>query len=431
MVNFLVIGGGGREHALVWALSKSEIAGTVHAAPGNPGMGATAVLHPVNALDPESILAIVKKHNIGLVAVGPEAPLAAGLADDLRAEGVLVFGPGRAGAMLEASKVHAKRFMDRHGIPTAAWDLCFSPGEAEAAIAKRSAPYIVKADGLAAGKGVTVAETAEEAVAASRAMIEEGLFGESGRQVIVEDALEGEELTVLAVTDGNSYRILPPSQDHKRVFDGDRGPNTGGMGAYAPVPWVGPALMEKIINRIIEPTLDGLKSENTPYCGVLYAGLMIGRDGEPRVIEYNVRFGDPEAQAVIPLLEADFGRLLLACCEGRLSEAPWTEPKRWAANVVLASNGYPGPFEKGKIISGLEGLPEDSDFLVFHGGTAIDGKGRVVTAGGRVLNAVGLGNTLEAAIMRAYRGSSAIFFENMHYRKDIGRKAFLKRSDKL
>lgn len=431
MINFLVIGGGGREHALVHALSKSEIAGSVHAAPGNPGMEKAARLHPVNGLDAESILPIVKEHDIDLAVVGPEAPLAEGLADVLRAEGIMVFGPGKAGAMLEASKVHAKRFMDRHGIPTAPWDLCSTFEEAEAATNKRSAPYIVKADGLAAGKGVVVAKGAEEALSAARAMIEEGLFGESGRRVIVEDGLLGQELTVLAVTDGASYRILPPSQDHKRIFDGDEGPNTGGMGAYAPAPWADPSLMEKIKNKIIEPTLAGLRAENTPYCGVLYAGLMIGPDGEPRVIEYNVRFGDPEAQVVIPLLETDFGRLLLACCEGRLSEVPWTEPARWAANVVLASKGYPGPFEKGKLITGLdpEGLPGDGNFLVFHGGTARDGYGNIVTAGGRVLSAVGLGDTLEEAIKTAYRGASAISFEGAHYRKDIGRKAFLKGSE--
>ncbi len=429
MKNFLVVGGGGREHALAWALSRSEMAASVHAAPGNPGIGQCARLHPVSALDFESLLPIVKENAIDLVVVGPEAPLADGLADSLRAEGILVFGPGRAGAMLEASKVYAKRFMDRHGIPTAAWDLCSTVEEAERAVAKRTAPYIVKADGLAAGKGVSVTASAEEALAAARAMIEEGLYGESGRQVIVEDGLEGEELTVLAITDGKTCRILPPSQDHKRVFDDDKGPNTGGMGAYAPVPWAGPSLMEKIRNRVIEPTLRGLREEGIPYCGVLYAGLMIGPDGEPRVIEYNVRFGDPEAQAVIPLLEGDFGRLLTACCEGRLSEVPWKDSGRWAANVVLASGGYPGPFEKGMAITGLEEIPSDGDLLVFHGGTALDSQGRPVTAGGRVLSAVGLGDTLEEAIAGAYGGASRISFKNMHYRKDIGRKAFMKRSD--
>ncbi|MGI6252675.1 MAG: phosphoribosylamine--glycine ligase, partial [Aminivibrio sp.] len=289
--------------------------------------------------------------------------------------------------------------------------------------------YIVKDDGLAAGKGVFVASTAEEAADAARAMIEEGVFGESGRQVIVEDGLAGEELTVLVVTDGISYRILPVSQDHKRVFDDDEGPNTGGMGAYAPVPWAGPALMEKIKNRIIEPTLKGLREEEITYCGVLYAGLMISPEGDPRVIEYNVRFGDPEAQVVIPLLETDFGKLVLACCEGALSDISWKEPERWAANVILASRGYPGPFKKGAPISGLEEISSDGDLLIFHGATALDGEGRTVTAGGRVLSSVGTGDTLEAAIAGAYRGVSRISFDNMHYRKDIGRKALMKRSE--
>jgi len=424
MTNVMVVGSGAREHAIVWALSKSGVIGDVHAAPGNAGMASLAILHPTADLSAKALLPILRAHSISLVVVGPEVPLVAGLADDLRNEGISVFGPGRAGAMLEGSKLHAKKFLERHGIPTAQWDLCSTVDEVRGALGKRRPPYIVKADGLAAGKGVVVASSMEEAMDAARSMIEEGILGESGRKVIVEDALEGEELTVLAVTDGRTWKMLPPSQDHKRAFDGDRGPNTGGMGAYAPVPWADKSLLDRIHRRILEPTFLGLQTEGIPYCGILYAGLMIGPDGMPRVIEYNVRFGDPEAQVVIPLLEGDFGEMVIACCEGRLSDFSYREPARWAADVVLASGGYPGPFEKGKRISGLEEAAKKQDFVVFHGVTAMNSQGHTVTSGGRVLSAVGLGNTLEEAIAKAYDGASGISFENMHFRKDIGRKAF-------
>lgn len=424
MTNVLVVGGGGREHALVWGLSRWKGAGTIHCAPGNPGMAPLAELHPGLQPTAEDLLPLIKGHKVGLVVIGPEAPLAAGLADDLRAHGVMVFGPGKAGAMLESSKVYAKKFMDRHGIPTASWDLCRTLDEAEAALARRTPPYIVKADGLAAGKGVLVAQDLEEALRGAREMIEGGIFGDSGRQVIVEDALIGEEITILALTDGKTFRMLPPSQDHKRVFDDDRGPNTGGMGAYAPVPWAGPVLLEKIRDKILTPTLAGLAEEGISYCGVIYAGLMIDEKDDPRVVEYNVRFGDPEAQAVIPLLGENFGETLLACCEERLDQVPWQAPDRWAADVILASGGYPGPFEKGLEITGLEKAAEMEDFLVFHGGTALDGQGRLITSGGRVLSAVGLGDSLEEAIEKAYDGVALINFSKKHFRRDIGGKAF-------
>ncbi|HRV97128.1 MAG TPA: phosphoribosylamine--glycine ligase [Aminobacteriaceae bacterium] len=425
--NILVIGSGAREHALVHTLSRSGTVREIHAAPGNPGMLPLAKLHPVSDAACASILPLVKRHGIDLVVVGPEAPLVAGLADELRSAGVEVFGPGRAGALLEGSKVHAKKFMDRWGVPTAPWDECTSLQDVEEALAKRSAPFIVKADGLAAGKGVFVTKTREEAFLAAENLLVRGALGEAGKRIIIEDALSGEELTVLAVSDGATYRILPPSQDHKRVYEEDKGPNTGGMGAYSPVPWVGEELLERVRRSILDPTFDGLRHDGVPYCGVLYAGLMVAPDGIPRVIEYNVRFGDPEAQVVLPLLEVDFAEMLFACCEGRLSEFRWEEPSKWAVDVVLASGGYPGTFEKGKEIEGLENVSSMEDFVLFHGGTTFSPEGKILTEGGRVLSAVGLGASLEEALVNAYAGVEQISFENMHYRRDIARRAIIQR----
>jgi phosphoribosylamine--glycine ligase len=370
-------------------------------------------------------LPIINRENIRMAVIGPEAPLTAGLADDLRAAGILAFGPGREGALLEGSKSHAKKFMDRHGIPTARWDLCTTAEEARSALDSRHAPFVVKADGLAAGKGVVVTQSREEALDAARGMLERGRHGEAGKKIVIEDGLAGDELTILALTDGTTYRLLSPSQDHKRAFDGDKGPNTGGMGAYSPVPWLGSELLEKICSRVLSPTVEGLKKDGIPYCGVIYAGLMIDGKGEPSVIEYNVRFGDPEAQVVLPVLEGDFAELLLACCESRLSEIKWKDPSRWAVDVVIASGGYPGHFEKGKKIEGLEKASELEDFVIFHGGTERSDDGCLVTSGGRVLSAVGLGNSLTDALKKAYEGVSLISFDGMHFRRDIGRKALL------
>ena len=424
-MNVLVVGSGAREHALAWALSKSAAVETVHAAPGNPGMRDVAAIHPVKHPDLRSLLPLITRENIRMAVIGPEAPLAAGLADELRAAGILVFGPGPEGALLEGSKSHAKKFMDRHGIPTARWDLCTTAEEARRALDSRHAPFVVKADGLAAGKGVVVTQSREEALDAARGMLEGGRHGEAGKKIVIEDGLAGNELTILALTDGTTYRLHSPSQDHKRAFDGDKGPNTGGMGAYSPVPWVGGALLERICRRIISPTVEGLKKDGIPYCGVIYAGLMIDSDGEPRVIEYNVRFGDPEAQVVLPVLEGDFAELILACCEGRLSEITWKSPSRWAVDVVMSSGGYPGQFEKGKKIEGLEKASELEDFVIFHGGTELSDDGCLVTSGGRVVSAVGIGNSLPDALKKAYEGVSLISFDGMHFRRDIGRKALL------
>ena len=423
--NILVIGSGAREHAIVHTISRSGSVREIHAAPGNPGMLPLAKLHPVRDASCASILPLVERHGIDLVVVGPEAPLVAGLADELRSIGVAVFGPGRAGALLEGSKLHAKEFMDRWGVPTAPWDECTSLLDVEEALNKRTAPFIIKADGLAAGKGVFVTQTREEAFMAAENLLVRGVLGDAGKRIIIEDALSGEELTVLAVSDGTTYRILPASQDHKRIYEEDKGPNTGGMGAYSPVVWVGEELLETVRRTILDPTFDGLRQDGVPYCGVLYAGLMVAPDGIPRVIEYNVRFGDPEAQVILPLLEVDFVEMLFACCEGRLSEFRWKEPSRWAVDVVLASGGYPGTYEKGKEIKGLENVSSMQNFVLFHGGTAFSPEGKIVTDGGRVLSAVGLGTSLEEALVNAYEGVDRISFENMHYRRDIARRAVL------
>lgn len=423
--NILVIGSGAREHAIVHTLSRSGIVREIHAAPGNPGMLPLARLHPVRDASCASILPLVEQHGIDLVVVGPEAPLVAGLADELRSAGVAVFGPGRAGALLEGSKLHAKQFMDRWGVPTAPWDACTSLQDVEEALAKRTAPFIVKADGLAAGKGVFVTQTREEASMAAEDLLVRGTLGEAGRRILIEDALSGEELTILAVSDGRTYRVLPPSQDHKRIYEEDRGPNTGGMGAYSPVPWVDEELLERVRRTILDPTFNGLRHDGAPYCGILYAGLMVAPDGIPRVIEYNVRFGDPEAQVVLPLMETDFAEMLFACCEGRLAELLWKEPSGWAVDVVLASGGYPGAYEKGKEIKGLDVVSSMEDFVLFHGGTTLSPEGKIVTEGGRVLSAVGLGTSLEEALRNAYKGVERISFENMHYRRDIARRAVL------
>ncbi|NLB83693.1 MAG: phosphoribosylamine--glycine ligase [Synergistaceae bacterium] len=428
--NFLVLGSGAREHSLVRSLSLSARVGELYCAPGNPGMRAQAHLLPLPSMTAEFVLPLIQEHSISMVVIGPEAPLAAGLADDLRKEGVAVFGPGKAGAILEGSKTFAKKFMERHGIPTAFWDLCTTFQEAEDALKKRTPPYVVKANGLAAGKGVFVTLSLEEAKDAAKNLLEGDLLGEAGRRILVEDALTGEELTILALTDGKTFRLLSPSQDHKRIFDGDQGPNTGGMGAYSPVPLADAALLEKIRRTILDPTFEGLRKEAIPYCGVLYAGLMVDDEGIPRVIEYNVRLGDPEAQVVLPLLEGDFGEICIACAEGRLDEIEWKEPTRWAADVVLASGGYPGPFEKGKIVSGLEEAERTENFLLFHGGTSISPEGKICTAGGRVFSAVGIGDTLEEALDRAYTGASLISFDSMHYRRDIGQKALKRKRRK-
>lgn len=424
-MNILVLGGGGREHAIVHALSKSKILGEkgkLHCAPGNPGIAALATLHDVDVFSGAEVAALCAAHDIEFVVVGPEAILVAGVADDLRAEGIRVFGPGETGAILEGSKAFAKKFMKRNGIATANFEICKTIQECENALSMRNPPYVIKADGLAAGKGVFLPTDVKKARRICEELLGGKKLGSAGITVVIEDYMPGQELSVLAMTDGESLRILPPGRDHKRVYDGDEGPNTGGMGAYSPVR-LPDGLMERIEREILIPTLRGLKEDGIDYRGVLYAGLMLSDDCEKiSVVEYNVRFGDPETQVMLPILRdqfGDFGEAALLCAEGRLSELPAgaEEDALHAVCVVLTSGGYPGEFKKDRPISGLEN--ELPDTYVYHSGTKAEG-GEILTNGGRVLTVVGIGDTFVLARQRAYARADLIHFEDMHYRRDIG-----------
>jgi phosphoribosylamine--glycine ligase len=418
----LLLGGGGREHAMARMLSQSDSIGRIHCAPGNPGIAALAEIHKFDIRDGAAVTDFCLSHGIDLVVIGPEAPLVAGVPDALRGAGIPVFGPGRDGARLEGSKAFSKLFMKRHGIPTAPFDICRALGECEHAIERREPPYVIKADGLAAGKGVFLPERKAEALDVCRELLEGRTLGDAGCTIVVEDYMPGHELTVFAVTDGKSYRILPPSRDHKRAYDGDKGPNTGGMGAYSPVSLPG-KLMDRVADEVLRPTLAGLAAENVDYRGVIYMGLMLSdeRDGvKISVVEYNVRFGDPEAQAVLPLLSGDFGFLALKTALGELDACPETAFSGYALCVVLAAGGYPGEFKKGDEISGLDRDAEFEDTYVFHAGTAANGDGKMLSNGGRVLGVTGVGSTFESARERAYARASAVRFDGMYYRRDIG-----------
>lgn len=423
-MKILILGRGGREHALAWSLARSPLVEALHAAPGNPGIAQWATCHDVDPCDPQAVVALAGELSVDIIVPGPESPLVAGVGDALEDLGFPVFGPGKAGARLEGSKAFSKSFMARHGIATAPFDLCTTVAEAQKALAKRSAPFVVKADGLAAGKGAFILDTYDEALAICRDLLDGETLGEAGKTVVIEDHIAGTELTLLAVTDGKTVRLLPPSQDHKRIFDDDKGPNTGGMGAYAPVPWADAALLERIDRDLLLPTITGLKEEAIPFRGVLYVGIMVDNKGKPWVLEYNVRLGDPEAQAVLPIFGGDWAAVVAACCEGRLGELDWPSPRAASVAVVMASDGYPGPCRKGDVIAGIDDIKGDQ-ILVFHAGTAKNGAGQIVTDGGRVLAVVGLGDTLFSARDRAYEATRLVSFDGAHYRKDIARKAFI------
>ncbi|MBE3585707.1 MAG: phosphoribosylamine--glycine ligase [Thermoanaerobacter sp.] len=415
----LVVGGGGREHALVWKLKQSPRVKEIYCAPGNAGIASLARCVPIGAEDIPALVAFAREEKIDLTVVGPEGPLARGIVDSFNRAGLAIFGPTARAAAIESSKVLAKEIMARYGIPTARFATFTDPGEAAGYIRQLNAPCVVKADGLAAGKGVIVCQTVEEALQAVKEIMVDGAFGDAGRRVVVEEYLTGQEVSVLAFTDGEAVLPLLPAQDHKQVYDGDRGPNTGGMGAYAPAPVLTPENYRVVLEDILIPAVRALAAEGRPYRGVLYAGLMVTGEG-PKVLEFNARFGDPEAQPLLMLLETDPVEIMEAVLLGKLAgkEIRWRPGS--AVCVVLASGGYPGAYRKGYPISGLEQVPPD--VVVFHAGTAME-EGRVVTAGGRVLGVTAAGETLPEAMEKAYTAVEKIHFEGMHYRRDIGHKA--------
>ena len=416
MTNVLVVGSGGREHTLAWKISQSESLGALYCAPGNAGTTDVATNLDVADTDIEGILAAVREHSIELVVIGPEAPLAAGLADRLRDAGLLVFGPNQAAAQIESSKSWAKEIMEEWGVPTGRAAVATTAEEASAALDRAALPIVVKADGLTTGKGVYICTERAEADQAVQGLMQDGIFGDAGNTILVEEYLSGLEVSILAVTDGVTIIPLLASCDYKRVGEGDVGPNTGGMGAYCPPSVVDAAMIDLIDREILRPTVDGIRARAGEYRGVLYAGLIL-TDSGPKVLEFNCRFGDPETQVVLPLLESDFLELCLATARGQLANLP---PLEWAEGgcvaVVLASAGYPGSYDSGLEIGGLDDLPDGG--LVFHAGTALDGE-RIVTAGGRVLAAVGRGPALEDARALAYATADAIRFDGAFRRGDI------------
>jgi phosphoribosylamine--glycine ligase len=422
-MRILVVGGGGREHALAWKLSRELGVSELICAPGNPGIGRIARVVPTPATDLDALLRLARDERIDLTVVGPELPLERGIVDLFAAEGLRAFGPTRAAAALECSKVFAKEFMARHGIPTARYRACASAAEAYRVVAdgEMGFPVVVKADGLAAGKGVTVAPDRAAADAAIKSAMEEGQFGAAGQRVVLEECLEGPEVSFFALCDGRRAVPLMSAQDHKRAFDGDQGPNTGGMGAFAPSPLVDASLRSEIMQRIVAPVIAGMRAEGHDYRGFLYAGLMLTCAG-PKVIEFNVRFGDPEAQVVLPMIDDELAPLLAAAAAGSLPNEPPAFSDWKHVGVVVASDGYPGPVRTGFPIEGLDDAEGVGDVLVFHAGTTSE-SGRILTAGGRVLTVVGRGSTYEHAIQRAYEAVSRIRFEGMRVRGDIGHKA--------
>ena len=422
----LLIGSGGREHALAWGLAASPRLTKLYCAPGNGGIEAHAACVELDAGDHDAVAAFCHDKHIDLVVIGPEAPLVAGLADDLRSAGLTVFGPSRAAAQLEGSKAFTKDLCARHGIPTGS-HTCFDTREAALDHVRSSgAPIVVKADGLAAGKGVTVAETVEQAEAAIEACFA-GDFGAAGAEVVVEEYLVGEEASYFALVDGETVLPLATAQDHKRAFDGDQGPNTGGMGAYSPAPVMTGDMCARTLEEIVRPTVGALAAAGTPYRGVLYAGLMITTDG-PKLIEYNVRFGDPECQPLLMRLESDLLEALLATAEGRLGEIALTWSERTALSVVMATRGYPGAYDKGSVIRGLDAACADPDVRIFHAGTARQ-DGACIAVGGRVLNVTALGASVAEAQARAYAAVAKIDWPEGFCRSDIGWRAIAREEE--
>ncbi len=420
--NILVVGSGGREHALCWKFAQSPRAGTIYCAPGNAGISRHAKCVPIKADDLKGLADFAKQNQIDITIVGPEAPLADGIVDLFKKEGLTVFGPDQKAAEIEASKVFTKDLLTKYKIPTGKYKVFTDAEEAKSYVKNETGvPVVIKADGLAAGKGVLLCFSLKEANKAIDLVLNEKAFGEAGNKLIVEEFLEGEEASFMAITDGKTVLPLATSQDHKAVFDGDKGPNTGGMGAYSPAPVVTPRLFEKVMDEIMRPTVEAMSNEGRTYRGVLYGGLII-KDGKPKVLEFNCRFGDPEAQPILMRMKTDLLDVVEAAIEGRLDQVELEWDPRAAVCVVLASDGYPGKYETGKVIEGLEKVQEMKDVMVFHAGTRLEGD-QFVTAGGRVLGVTALGDTIASAIERAYEAVSEIKWDGMHYRRDIGQKA--------
>ncbi|HYT32990.1 MAG TPA: phosphoribosylamine--glycine ligase [Thermoanaerobaculia bacterium] len=421
-MKILVVGGGGREHALCSTLRRSAFVEELFCAPGNPGIAELADCLPVSVGDIVEIADLAENLRMDLTVVGPELPLSLGIADEFGKRGLPIFGPSRLAARIETSKVFAKEFFRRHGIATAQAIVCASRAEAEAAIAQLHYPVVLKADGLAAGKGVLTAESREEADRALKLFFDERLFGSAGDRVLVEEFLRGTEASFLAVCDGQTPVPLPTARDYKKVYDGDRGPNTGGMGGHSPAASMDAAICSQVLKEIIWPTLKGLSAEGRPFCGVLYAGLMLTESG-PKILEFNARFGDPETEVILPRVNSDLAALLVSATRGELEGiTPIEVSPEACVGIVLCSGGYPGPFEKGKPITGLPEAERMPSVQIFHAGTAIEG-GRLVTAGGRVLVVTAMGPSLSEAAARAYEACDTIEFEGKHLRRDIPPKS--------
>ena len=427
-VKILLIGSGGREHVLAWKIKQSPLVRKLYCAPGNGGIAQIAECVDLDLNDMGALIKWAKEKKIDLTVVGPEAPLVAGIVDHFEEAGLKIFGPEKSAASLEGSKVFAKEFMKRWNIPTAAFTTYNRYEQAREFLSHAQFPLVIKADGLASGKGVMVCQNFEEAQAALNQIMKEKVFKEAGDKVVIEECLFGEEASVLAISDGEHFVLLDAAQDHKRIFDDDMGPNTGGMGAYCPAPMVTKDVLKKIEARIIEPTIRGMKREGMPFKGVLYAGLMITLEG-PMVLEFNVRLGDPEAQAILPRLKNDLVEIMLASGEDRLKGFRLEWDKRSCVCVVMSSGGYPGKFETGKEITGLDTIKQESETLIFHAGTKKE-KNKFFTAGGRVLGVVGLGQSIEEAINHAYDSVDKIKFDRCFFRRDIGLKALKKETQR-
>ena len=420
-MKILVVGGGGREHALVWKIAQSPLVQTIYCAPGNPGIAHMAECVHIPAEDIDALLDFAQAEKIDLTVVGPEVPLTLGIADRFQALGFEIFGPNQLAARIEGSKSFSKDLMKKYGIPTAAYAAFEDRDAAVDYIKEQGAPIVVKADGLAAGKGVIVAMTEKEAIEAVDHIMLDQAFGPAGASVVIEEFMDGEEASFFAFTDGQNILPLASSQDHKRVFDNDEGPNTGGMGAYSPAPVVTAAIHDQIVETIVKPTIAGMAREGCPYSGILYVGLMI-KDGQPRVVEFNARFGDPEAQPLLMRMKSDIVPVLHACARGNLEVDKIEWHDKAAVCVVMASGGYPAAYKKGFEITGLETVLTMEDVFVFHAGTALQ-DGHIVNNGGRVLGVTGLGDTVAEAIESAYSAVDKIHWHDVHFRKDIGQKA--------